>query len=241
MSDQEPFSRETPAPPADHPRADPRMEDYLDQVCAPLVGWVPYDARMELRVELRAHLESLVAAYRELGSSHDAAVRSALAQSGDSDAVARDWIREWERVLPPRKAPSAWRSILVALGCFGYATSVALALLLAAQSSEPGGFGWHVLLCAMLGIALPCLAGLTTGLFSPARPERAVLAALLVLIPTTTLALPWLLRYTPITTALTVGWIQSMSWIPIGCAAAKIGSWLRTRRDEVHPSRLLRA
>jgi hypothetical protein len=63
MSDQEPFSRETSTPPADLPCADPRIEDYLDHVCAPLVDRVPYTERTALRAELRTHLASLAEAY----------------------------------------------------------------------------------------------------------------------------------------------------------------------------------
>jgi hypothetical protein len=232
MSDRKQCSRETPASPADLSRADPPIEDYLDQVCAPLVGWVPYAARTELRAELQAHLESLVGAYQELGSSPDAAVRAALAQSGDPQDVAGEWVREWERILPPRSAPSPWRSMLVAIGCFGLATNLALALCLAAQSSGSIGLFWGILLYAVLGIVLPFLAGLTTGLLAPVRPGRVVLSALLLLIPPTTLALTWLLRYTPMDKALMIGWIQVMSWVPIGCGAASLGSWLRTRGEK---------
>jgi hypothetical protein len=233
MSDQEQDSRAAPAPPAVLPRADPRIEDYLDQVCAPLIGWVPYAARVELRAELQAHLDSLVAAYQELGSSPDAAVRAALAQAGDPQVVARDWVREWEGILPPREAPSAWRSILVAVGSFGFATNLALALLRLVQDTGALNQPWHYgLFYALLAAALPFLAGLTTGLLSPVRPARAAFAALVLLIPPAALALPWFLRYTSWDVALVVGWLQSMSWVPIGCGAASLGSWLRTRREK---------
>src|SRR5438045_9125063 len=45
---------------------DPRIEDYLDHVCAPLVGVVPYARRQELRAELREHLAAMAAAQQEL-------------------------------------------------------------------------------------------------------------------------------------------------------------------------------
>jgi len=184
------------APPAGQTSAgpacsDPRIEDYLDQVGAPLIGWVPYAARMELRAELQAHLESLVAAYQELGSSPDAAVREALAQSGDPQAVAREWVREWELVLPRRKATPAWRSTLVALGCFGLATNLALGLIAVAQTSQPMGQLWNLLVFGALLLVLPFIAGLATGLLSPARPARGAVSALALLIPPTSLLLPW--------------------------------------------------
>jgi hypothetical protein len=244
MSDQEERLRETPAGARSVPsqmsnrsidlaQSDPRLEDYLDQVVAPLVGWVPYGARSELRAELQGHLESLVVAYQELGSSPEAAVRAALAQSGDPELISREWVREWERILPPRKAPSAWRSLLVAAGAFGFATNLALGLLVAVQDTGVLNQPWHYgLFYTVLAAVLPFLAGLTTGLLSPVRPARAVCSALVLLIPPTTLVLPWLLRYTPLDVALVIGWLQSLFWIPIGCGAAALGSRLRTRHEE---------
>src|SRR5262249_52206433 len=144
------------SPPADRPRSDPRIEDYLDQIYAPLVGWVPYGARTELRAELQAHLESLAAAYQELGSTPDAAVCQALAQSGDPQAVVREWVREWVRILPRRKAPPAWYSMLVALGCFAVATRLFYEFVATAQAgvSVPMWLGYAV------ALLLPLLAGL---------------------------------------------------------------------------------
>jgi hypothetical protein len=236
MSDPREYPQETPAaacsalfpasnPPADRPRSDPRIEDYLDQIYAPLVGWVPYAARTELRAELQAHLESLVAAYEELGSSPDAAVHEALAQSGDPQGVAHEWVREWERILPRRKAPPAWYATLVALGCFAVATRLLFELVTVAQERPvPTWLGIAV------GVLLPLLAGLTTGVLSRARSAQAVLAALVLLIPPAVRALsPIGTDFNEVTgIAVQVG----MIWIPIGCASAALGSWLRTRREQ---------
>jgi hypothetical protein len=234
MSDRTEYPQETPAagsalfpasnPPADRPWGDPRIEDYLDRIYAPLVGWVPYEARAELRAELQAHLVSRVAAYQELGSSPDAAVREALAQSGDPQAVAREWMREWERILPRRKAPPAWYATLVALVCFAVSTRLICELIGAAQEGAlvPTWLGNAV------AVVLPLLAGLTTGMLSRARSVRAVLAALLLLIPLTALALSTDPDFNEVAgLSVRIG----MFWIPIGCAAAALGGWLRTRRE----------
>src|SRR5260370_38948195 len=76
---------------------DPRIEDYLDHVSAPLVGLVPYARRQELRAELRGHLEALAASYRELGSAPDTASEQALRQFGDPRELARRCADEWRR------------------------------------------------------------------------------------------------------------------------------------------------
>jgi len=242
MSDRTEYPQETPAaagsalfpasnPPADRPWGDPRIEDYLDRIYAPLVGWVPYEARAELRAELQAHLVSRVAAYQELGSSPDAAVREALAQSGDPQAVAREWMREWERILPQRKAPPAWYSTLVALGCFAVAARLFFGLLAAAQAGAPVPM-W---LGYAVSVLLPLLAGLTTGVLSRARSVQAVLSALVLLFP----------LFPPMAMALAnstgtdwdfnqvagMAMLQGIVWIPIGCASAVLGGWLRTRRE----------
>jgi hypothetical protein len=242
MSDPREYPQEIPAarsalfpvsnPPADRPRSDPQIEDYLDQIYAPLVGWVPYASRTELRAELQAHLESLVAAYQELGSSPDTAVRAALAQSGDPQAMAREWVREWERILPRRKAPPAWYATLVALGCFAVAARLFFGLIVAAQAGAPVPM-W---LGYAVSVLLPLLAGLTTGVLSRARSVQAVLAALVLLFP----------LFPPMAMALAnstgTDWdfnqvagmalVQGIVWIPIGCASAAFGGWLRTRREQ---------
>jgi hypothetical protein len=225
-----PPARQAPTHPA---CSDPRIEDYLDQVSAPLIGWVPYAARMELRAELQAHLESLVAAYQELGSNPDAAVREALAQSGDPQIVASDWVREWGRILRPRKAPSIWHSTRVALGSFGLATGLGLAFLTVATRRPYSGEVADALFTSLLAVVLPMLAGLMTGLLSPTRAARGTAYALALLIPPTTLALPWLFEHTSYSQALLTGWFQSCSWIPIGCGAASLGSWLLMRHEEM--------
>ena len=97
---------------------DPRIEDYLDQVFAPLVGLVPHARRQELRTELRGHLEALAASYREIGSAPNLASEQALRQFGDPRELARRCAPEWRRGTPGRSAQPVWPAMLVALGCF---------------------------------------------------------------------------------------------------------------------------
>src|SRR6266581_7943431 len=105
---------------------DPRIDDYLDHVCAPLVGLVPYARRQELRAELRGHLEALVATHEELGSERTAAVVMALRQFGPPRCLSRQWAREWTHGAAPAGPQPAWPAMLTALGSFGLATLLAM-------------------------------------------------------------------------------------------------------------------
>ncbi len=68
------------------------IDDYLERVTAPLVGWKDYDERQALRAEIRAHLEAGIAAFQDLGESRDEAVRSALKQLGNPDKIGRQYL-----------------------------------------------------------------------------------------------------------------------------------------------------
>jgi len=68
-----------------------RLEDFLDAVCAPLIGKIPYAARLERRAEVRQHLDALVQAYLELGDTPEKAVAQALAKFGAPERLAWQW------------------------------------------------------------------------------------------------------------------------------------------------------
>jgi hypothetical protein len=53
---------------------------------------LPARAYRELRLEMRGHVEALVAAYQELGGTRDEAVLEALRRFGDEQALRRDWL-----------------------------------------------------------------------------------------------------------------------------------------------------
>jgi uncharacterized membrane protein YeaQ/YmgE (transglycosylase-associated protein family) len=219
MSDRDQGSRETLAPPADLSRTDPRIEDYLDHVFVPLVGCVPYATRATLRAELRAHLEALIDAAGEIGRQPDEAVRDALEQFGDPQALAG-------------QVPSARPATFVALGCFGLVTSEAVALVVVASMLDEQRFSllgplWPLLLV----LVVPLLAGLATGWLSPARQALGTFYALALLIVVTSLGGSilvnrWGFNVPPL------GIAQGLFWLPIGCAAAALGGRLRALRDQ---------
>jgi hypothetical protein len=214
---------------------DPRLEDYLDHVCAPLVGVVPYARRAELRAELREHLEAFVATHEELGSPRDVGVLMALRQFGPPRELARMWAREWKQGAAPARFEPAWRAMRIGLVSFGFASVVALILeviICSVQARNLAGLEMPLMLLA--GGILPALAGLATGLLAPARHALGSFFALaLVILSSAALGLsgvgdsagnPSLAAW-----GLGLAAVQAFLWIPLGCGAAALGGWLRAR------------
>src|SRR5688572_25868589 len=98
--DVRPACGRSPSPAPDAAARDPLIEDYLDHLCAPLVGAVPYPRRRELREEWGAHLDSLVEAHREMGYGPAGSVVEALRQFGPPEQVSRQWLQEVRPAAP---------------------------------------------------------------------------------------------------------------------------------------------
>jgi hypothetical protein len=75
---------------ADAPsEAEDVLDDYLDRVCAPLVGRVRYGERQAFRSTVRSRVEALLAASPSCASEADA-LKAALALLGPADRVSRE-------------------------------------------------------------------------------------------------------------------------------------------------------
>lgn len=162
--------RESPAeggshqsPSSERAQRDPRIEDYLDRVCAPLVDDVPYARRQELRAELGAHLEALAEAYMELGSPAEEAVPKALQRMGNPRRMGRQWAVRWERADAPECMRSFGASLRQALLTFGGTLAVAI---LAIASTIAGA------LVAVTPFALLIFAPAGVGLYHGRRGAR---------------------------------------------------------------------
>jgi AcrR family transcriptional regulator len=240
-------NRRKPPSPLLHPAhahegapADARLDDYLDHVCAPLVGLVPYARRQELRAELHSHLEALVATHEELGSARDAAVVLALRQFGPPGHLSRQWARAWVHGTSPTGVQPVWRALFIALVSFGLATLLALGLLVTVTRFPQfvqANISATLMTLAGAGLLLPLAAGVTTGLLAPARHALGTFCALAVLIlPSAAVAIasPGQPPDSPSVLAhgLTLAVAQSMFWMPIGCAAAALGGSLRARLSQ---------
>jgi hypothetical protein len=204
---------------------DARIEDYLDHMGAPLVGMAPYARRQSLRAEWRAHLEMLAAAYEELGSDRDAAVTQALKQFGDPNRLGRLWARTWRSGAPaPRRRP-VLPAMRAAFGWFSLATIASYPILLAGLRAE-NMEALDSLGMPFCAIGMPLLAGVLSGLLARGRHGMGAFYALALLIPTTLAAVRVL---SPGVSGAEAGltFLQFLFWMPLGCAAATLGGWLR--------------
>src|SRR2546423_519170 len=58
------------------------IQDYLDHLCSPLIGIVPYIRRQEVRMEAEGHLYALIEEQREAGLDLLRATETALQRYG---------------------------------------------------------------------------------------------------------------------------------------------------------------
>ena len=93
----------------------------------------------------------------------------------------------------------------------------------------------------MAGLGFPVLAGLGTGLLAPARHALGTCyaLALLILLPIAVNRIASSLMPPPTsdflaTCSLLLAMAQAVWWMPLGCGAAALGGWLRTR-DALRP------
>jgi hypothetical protein len=214
----------TPSPRADPSPAEARIEDYLDHLCAPLVGRMPYPQRQALRAEARQHLDMRIAAYTELGSAPDEAVEQALKQFGDPGDLARQWVLTCQG----RGADSL--SVEAPLGAaFGWFALATLGVIAGTFVKPTAGF-WTV-----MGLCAPLWAGLLTGLLSRGRHAMGTFYALAILIPLT-IGVGYVLPIVPDPAGdglSPLPIIQFVLWMPLGCAAAAAGGWLQGVRDRL--------
>jgi len=96
-----------------HPSVE--VEDYLDHLCHPLVERLPFAEREVIRAEVRAHIDGLIRAHCELGSSESEATLAALNQFGDPKSIGQALLREHSTVRG--KLPlAAWTMLNLTLG-----------------------------------------------------------------------------------------------------------------------------
>ncbi len=70
------------------------LSSYLQRTCVPRGSVVSEQEQDELREEMSGHILALAAAYQELGSSAEEAMRAALKQFGEAEEIGRGVARE---------------------------------------------------------------------------------------------------------------------------------------------------
>ena len=218
-----------------------RIEDYLDHVCAQLVGIVPYAKRMRVRAEMRLHLDAMVVAHEELGGGNEESVEAVLRQFGSPNMLSQRWLDEWVQEALPVVPKSVWPATKVALHWYAKMLAVpllALCLAVAFQEKTHLGRALDPLVGILLAVfyAFPLLGGFAVGLNTPSRPMRATINALAILIPPAVgigeLLVTWAdpSRHFWIETGAVTG-ISFAIFMPVCCGMAALGR--RWRRKQV--------
>ena len=194
------------------------IEDYLDYLCAPLLGIASYAQRRRLRLEAADHLYALTEDFQAEGFAPADAVRLALREYGEPWAVGQNFadtclesgaaLRRWGRFTDA--------ATLRAFGWFGVFTVLSL-LLLEASLLDPASAGLMVWV-QCLAVLSPLAAGFLTGL-SLARTTLGICRALGVL-SLASAAIGLLLR--PHTEGLLFAAFQLVFWLPAGCLTAAV-------------------
>lgn len=237
---------------AEHETPDDLIEDYLDHLCAPLLGIVPYGKRRRLRSETAFHLEERMRQYLEEGLSEREAVLKAIDKHGRSEQVGQEFLETWFRHLPKgRLARSIGLANAYTLVPFAIATLLTTWLMilrvLLLPNPEPISFGlnyaqirqvipeplpipetnWESLLLYFASVVSPFVAGWYAGVRVPVGAARAVYQVMLPLVIYTfvlsTVVMP---RQEGVTLAL----FQIFFWTPVGCAMAHVAGLIAWRR-----------
>ncbi len=214
-----------------NPSENEALDKWFQRLNAPLKR-LPTAERAELHLEVRQHLENLVAANQELGSSTAEAWEHALTQFGDPARIGRRLAWEWRR-------GRGWFSpdMAVVLYGLGTQTAAAMTVLIAsllgvfsvAKTYDPGlmtmlvsAFGVPILAGAALGRKYPgrALVGAFNGaLVWPVLPVVASFPMFAADPP----------RFVVAETAIFAAW-----WLALTCAAAYLASV--TKRGWYKPS-----
>ena len=151
---------------------DPLVEDYLDHLCAPLVGIVPLAERRGLRAEVRSHLEALAAEYGYEGKPPAEATAAALHELGEPWQVGQTFLREWLQGSPDAAPARLTRAAACrAFAFFGVASLPCWALLEHHALDVPAATDLTPWLLAALA---PLAAGTLTGLAPQPRTGRGL-------------------------------------------------------------------
>jgi hypothetical protein len=220
------------------PQLNEHIEDYLDQIYAPMVGRLPYARRQELRNEMRAHVAQLVAAHAELGSEREEAVSAALRQFGEPSLVAGRWLQQLpaERGFTARNLIDSTRTGAFGVAAKRLAIGVALWVAFGVIFDRNISGTVPVSLYISLGASLPFTIGYTMGRrYAASGPEFAMLAAQTAVIPFWPVFMMWLMNLInhmqpDIRTAAAMGAISLLSAAPLGCLGAWLGKW-QTHRE----------
>jgi hypothetical protein len=228
------------------------IEDYLDHLCAPLVGVVPYQERFRLREETGFHLERRARGFMLDGMNEADAVLQAIERYGTSQEIGQRFLEAWFTAQP--RGPLAQRLGLAnayALVPFGQATVICLVLLqlrvFLMPTPQPYMFGlsladirhvipeplplpetnWESLLLYLVAFLAPFVAGWITGTRAPVDSARAVYRVQTIF---TLLTFVVGVMMLPTREGVSLALFQLFFWLPVGCAVAHVSGLMAWRR-----------
>lgn len=213
--------RNTPA--FSHSAGYDRREDYLDHLCTPLVGLVPYAVRCKLRMEAEDHLCALIAEFAEKGLTPEDALHAAMQEHGEPWGIGQAYADAWMRGSSAGSSPHRFVAPYLLHGLAWVGMASVPTLLLVEQgclARESIALEW----VGVLAVLAPFVAGILTGFTAPARPVRAVCCALLlhILVSFAAGGLLW-----PETAGLRFALFQLVFWLPAGCGSAWTVAYFR--------------
>ncbi len=213
------------------PLNDPQVEQWFQRLNAPLKR-LPAQERAELHQEVRQHLEALVAANEELGSSPQEAWGHALQQFGDPAHIGRRLAWEWRRsqgwVSPDMAA------VLYTLGAHIVFTAfLILCTVLVMTAFQVYDKAGTVFTLEYL-VGVPTLAGAAVG---NRFPNRALTGAFYAAVAWP--FFPFMVGAAMSTTCLHFADLLQVvlwpaGWLMLGCGAAYLAS-VRRRRQWYRP------
>lgn len=226
------------------------VQDYLDRLSAPLLGFVPIKDRLRFVEEIRQNLENRRDDFERAGMSPAQAVKAALDKVGSPQRAGESFVYEYQRhkstgVLARYAGKPVWWAFVL----FGQAGILALGLLFARMylvQPEPNTFGmtvseirriipetlplpdkhitWHLLW--VYAFIAPVAAGVLLGFIAPFSNVRPALAAA----GAASLLSFALCSYIPSVWEGTVlAYFQLVWWMPVGALSAFVGSSLAIR------------
>lgn len=199
------------------------IEDYLDHLCAPLLGIVPYVQRYRLRSEAQDHLLSLIEAFRDEGATPAEATALAVREYGEPYQIGQGWAEAWVETVERDscRVRVATPLTLRAFGWFGIFTVVNF-LLIERQlfwTHRDDLFPLTQLVCALS----PLLAGMATGANCHPRATASICRAVLLLaLCSAGISCQFLPKWDGLWFAL----IQCVFWLPAGCLCAGLTAFL---------------
>jgi hypothetical protein len=205
-----------------NPLSNDRVEDYLDHVCTPLVGLVPYRVRNKLRMEVEDHLCALIAEFSERGLAPIDALDAAMKEHGEPWRIGQAYANAWSRGSSDN-CPNRFVAPYILHGLAWVGMASVPTLLFVEQYCLVRGSVTIELLGAVAVLA-PFVAGCLTGLTAPARPVLAVSCAMMVHVLVAFAAGCLML---PEVGCMRFAVFQLLFWIPSACGSAWTTAYFR--------------